>query len=132
MKSVATILGAAALSFVAAVPAVYAGTKTINNNTSDTIKILIVGRGTDCSSASGKVKATIPANSSADVTYSATYMNSLQITLVDASTSSSQKETLKCTATGGPGTLDNAFNGNSIFEIGAASGAYGITFSSHN
>lgn len=127
MKS---LLGAAVLSILAAVPAAYAGTKTINNNTSDTIKVTIVGRGADCSSNSGKSKVTVPPNSSKDVNYSATFMNAITISAMDSPSASSQKETLACTATGGSGTLDNAFNANSIFEIGSAS--YGITFSAHN
>jgi hypothetical protein len=36
----------------------------------------------------------------------------------DPSTASTAKETLACTPQGDAGTLDNAFNANSIFEIG--------------
>jgi hypothetical protein len=132
MKSVATILGAAALSFLTAVPAAYAGTKTINNNTSDTIKVTITGRDTDCSSNAGSTHVKVPPNSSKDITFSADFMNAMTVMAKDASTASTQKETFTCTATGDVGTLDNAFNSNSVFEIGFASGSYGITFSSHN
>lgn len=131
MKSLAIVLGAAALSVLAAVPAAYAGSKTINNNTSDTITVTAKERsGADCSTTSGKAKVKIGPNSSGTLNYSTTYINALEISLTDAASSSKQVETLTCTATGNVGTLDNAFNANSVFEIGSAN--YGITFSSHN
>ena len=128
MKS---LLGAAALSVLAAVPAAYAGSKTINNNTSDTITVIAKERsGADCSTTSGTAHVKIGPNSSGVLNYSTTYINALEIKLTDATSASKQSESLTCTATGGSGTLDNAFNANSIFEIGSAN--YGITFSAHN
>lgn len=132
MKALATVLGAAALSVLAAVPAAYAGSKTINNNTPDTIKIIVTERNTDCSSNAGKAHITIQPNSQGVLNYSSTYINAMEIELTDSTTLSKQKETFTCTSTGGSGTLDNEFNANSIFNIGFASGAYGITFTANN
>jgi hypothetical protein len=130
MKSLVMLCATGALSLLATLPAAYAGTKTINNNTSDTIKVFLIERDTDCSTNAGKVHVKIKPNSSANIDYPAEFINAVTISLEDASTASTAKETLACTAQGDVGTLDNAFNGNSIFEIGFA--PFGITFSAHN
>jgi hypothetical protein len=126
-------LVAITLACVLAAPAAFAGTKTINNNTSDTITVTVVERaGSTCSAKGTKDKTTIPAGQSGQLSYGTTYINSLTVSLTDAGSSSADRATFTCTSPGGPGTLDNAFNANSIFEIGFGTSPFGFTFSAHN
>jgi hypothetical protein len=111
------------------------GTKTITNNSSVTISVVLRGRvGANPSDGSlPPVSGTIAPHESGTFTYGSDqnpYLNSLQAN--ENSNGSDVNGTFTCLTRGGPGTLDNLFNANSTIVVTYNASTYSFALSAHN
>ena len=111
------------------------GTKTIMNNSSVPISVVLRGRqGSDPSGGNlPPVSATIAPKKSVTLQYGNAqnpYLNSIDVE--ENSNGSDIRQSFATTSRGGPGTLDNLLNTNSTVILAYNPSSYDFALSAHN
>jgi hypothetical protein len=111
------------------------GVKTLVNNCDQMILVTLLARAGDNPQTPTvrHVSVNIEPHQSATVTYGDDqnpFLNGIVLLMSDGTMYAEQS--LVVIQRGGPGTLDNKLNANSVFEIGYDSNLNAFTFSQHN
>jgi hypothetical protein len=110
------------------------GTKKISNNSGVAINVSVTGRiGAEPGHEGKTVFGVIQPHGSITLEYGNDqnpYMDALVAS--ETSNGSAINQNFKCTARGGPGTLDNLFNANSELVLAYNAATYDFALSSHN
>jgi hypothetical protein len=110
------------------------GTKKITNNSGVAINVSVTGRvGAEPGHEGKTVSGVIKPHASITLEYG-NDQNPFMDALVASETSngSAINQIFKCTARGGPGTLDNLFNTNSELVLAYNAASYDFALSAHN